>query len=95
VLASLLTTKGNLLFVPMSDGQFVAFDARTGEKLWSHNNGIGHHGGVISYTAKGKQYVAVVTGWGSHVSGNFPGLWGEPWTSMPTDSGNLVVFALP
>jgi glucose dehydrogenase len=94
-LASLLTTKGNLLFVPMSDGQFVAFDARTGEKLWSHNNGIGHHGGVISYTAKGKQYVAVVTGWGSHVSGNFPGLWGEPWTSMPTDSGNLVVFALP
>jgi alcohol dehydrogenase (cytochrome c) len=93
-LASLLSTKGNLVFVPGADGMFDALDAKTGKKLWSHNNGIGHHGGVISYTAKGKQYIAVVTGWGSHVSGNYGPLFGEPFTSMPTDAGQLIVFGL-
>ncbi|MFO1318983.1 MAG: PQQ-binding-like beta-propeller repeat protein [Burkholderiales bacterium] len=94
-LASLLATKGNIVFVPGADGRFDALDAQTGATLWQHNNGIGHHGGVISYTAKGKQYVAVVTGWGSHVSGNYCPLFGEPFCSMPTDAGQLLVFSLP
>ena len=94
-LASLLTTKGGLVFVPGADGTFYALDADNGTKLWQHNNGLGHHGGVISYTAKGKQYVAVVTGWGSHVSGNYCPLFGEPFCSMPTDAGQLLVFSLP
>jgi len=55
---------------------------------------LGHHGGVISYTAKGKQYVAVVTGWGSHVAGNYGPLFGAPFTEMATDNGQLIVFAL-
>jgi alcohol dehydrogenase (cytochrome c) len=93
VLASLLSTGGNLVFVPGADGIFSAFDSRNGKLLWQHNNGTGHHGGVISYMAKGKQYIAVVTGWGSHVSGNYPGLFGHPFTSMPTDASNLLVFS--
>ncbi len=82
------------MFVPGADGMFDARDADTGKLLWQNNNGLGHHGGVITYMAGGKQYVAVVTGWGSHVSGNFPGLFGHPFTSMPTDAGNLMVFSL-
>ena len=85
---SLLSTKGNLVFVPGADGKFDALDARTGALLWQHNNGIGHHGGVISYTAKGKQYVAVVTGWGSHVSGNYCPLFGEPFCSHADRRGS-------
>ena len=42
-LASLLSTKGGLLFVPGADGMLDALDAKTGKKLWSHNNGLGHH----------------------------------------------------
>jgi outer membrane protein assembly factor BamB len=94
-LASLLTTRGGLVFVPGADGTFYALDADSGAKLWQHNNGLGHHGGVISYTARGKQYIAVVTGWGSHVSGNYCPLFGEPFCSMPTDNGQLMVFSLP
>jgi PQQ-dependent dehydrogenase (methanol/ethanol family) len=94
-LASLLTTKGSLVFVPGADGTFYALSADTGEKLWQANDGLGHHGGVISYSANGKQYVAVVTGWGSHVSGNYCPLFGEPFCSMPTDAGQLIVYALP
>ena len=93
-LASLLSTKGNLVIVPGADGNVHALDARTGKELWKHNNGIGHHGGVISYMAGGKQYIAVASGWGSHVSGNYPGLFGHPFTEMPTDAGQLVVFSL-
>jgi len=82
------------LFVPEADGTLVAYDASNGKKLWSHNNGQGHNGGIISYSAKGKQYVAVMTGWGSLVGDGYGDLWGEPWASMPKDSGVLKVFAL-
>jgi PQQ-dependent dehydrogenase (methanol/ethanol family) len=93
--AGLLTTGGNLLFVPEADGMLVAHDASNGKKLWSHNNGQGHNGGIIAYMAGGKQYVAVMTGWGSLVGDGYADLWGEPWKSMPKDSGVLKVFALP
>ncbi len=93
-LASLLSTGGNLLFVPDARGVLRAYNAETGQQLWSHNNGLGHNGGIISYTAEGKQYVAVATGWGSLVGDAYPDLFGEPFKSMATDSGALVVFAL-
>ena len=92
--AGLLTTAGNLLFVPEADGTFVAYDASNGKKLWSHNNGQGQNGGTISYMAGGKQYVAVMTGWGSLVGDGYGDLWGEPFKSMPKDSGVIKVFAL-
>ena len=94
-LASLLSTGGNLLFVPDSRGMLRAYSAETGAELWTHNNGIGHNGGIISYTAGGKQYIAVATGWGSLVGDAFPGLFGDPYTNMANDVGALVVFALP
>ncbi len=90
----LLSTGGNLLFVPEADGMFTAYDASNGKKLWSHNMGQGSNGGTISYMAKGKQYVAVMTGWGSLVGDGYGDLWGEPWKSMPKDSGVLKVYAL-
>ena len=92
--AGLLTTGGNVLFVPEADGMLVAYDARNGKKLWSHNLGTGPNGGIISYMAKGKQYVAVMTGWGSLVGDGYGDLWGEPWRSMPKDAGVLKVYAL-
>lgn len=90
----LLTTGGNVLFVPEADGMFVAYDATNGKKLWSHNMGQGSNGGTITYMANGKQYVAVMTGWGSLVGDGYGDLWGEPWKSMPKDSGVLKVYAL-
>ena len=94
-LASLLSTGGNLLFVPDSRGVLHAYDARNGAELWSHNNGLGHTGGIVSYSAKGKQYVTVAVGWGSLVGDEFVKLFGEPYTNMATDQGYLVTFTLP
>ncbi len=92
--AGLLTTAGNLLVVPEADGWLRVYNSANGQLLWSHNNGQGHNGGTISYMAKGKQYVAVMTGWGSLVGDGYGELWGEPWLSMPKDSGVVKVFAL-
>jgi glucose dehydrogenase len=92
--ASLLSTAGGVLFVPEADGTLSAHDASNGKKLWSHNNGQGHNGGIITYTAKGKQYVAVMTGWGSLVGDSYGDWFGEPYKSAPKDSGVIKVFAL-
>jgi len=92
--ATLLSTGGGLLFVPEADGMLSVYDANNGKKLWSHNDGQGHDGGIITYMAKGKQYVAVETGLGSLVTDGYGDLWGEPYKSMPRDSGVLKVFAV-
>jgi len=77
-----------------SPSEDSSFDATNGKKLWTHNDGQGHNGGIITYLAKGKQYVAVMTGWGSLVGDGYGDWYGEPWKSMPKDSGVLKVFAL-
>jgi PQQ-dependent dehydrogenase (methanol/ethanol family) len=93
-LASLLSTGGNLLFVPDARGWLRAYDATTGKELWSHNNGQGHNGGIISYRAKGKQYVAVMTGWGGLAGDDYATFFGGTFAQMPKDSGIIKVFAL-
>jgi PQQ-dependent dehydrogenase (methanol/ethanol family) len=92
-LASVLATGGNLVFVPDARGVLHAYNAETGDELWSHYNGIGHNGGIISYKAGGKQYIAVTAGIGGMVSDEYPALFGEPYKSMPKDAGALLVFA--
>ncbi|MFH1044448.1 MAG: PQQ-binding-like beta-propeller repeat protein [Pseudomonadota bacterium] len=93
--SSLLSTAGDLLFVGEANGYFTAHDVRDGKKLWTHNIGIGMGGGVITYLAKGKQYVAVTTGWGSLFEEGYGEFFGvEPWLNMPQDSGGIRVFAI-
>lgn len=93
--ASVLSTAGNLVFLPDARGVVHAYDARNGAELWSHEDGVGHQGGIISYAANGKQYVAVTAGFGGMLSDGYGPLFGEPYKSMPRDEGILVVYALP
>ncbi len=95
-LASVMATAGNLVFLPDAAGIVHAYNAETGKELWSHNDGIGHAGGIISYAAGGKQFIAVPAGWGSLVGQDYGTMFGvEPWKSMPTDAGAMIVYALP
>ena len=94
-LSSVLATAGDLVFLPDARGVTHAYAAETGKELWSHNDGIGHAGGIISYSAGGKQYIAVPAGWGSLVGEGYGAMYGEPYKSMPMDAGALIVFALP
>ena len=67
-MASVLSTAGNLVFVPDSRGTVHAYNAQTGAELWNHSDGVGHQGGIISYSAGGKQYIAVTAGFGGMAS---------------------------
>jgi len=94
LLAAVMATGGNLLFVPDSRGWIHAYDAGSGKELWSHNDGDGHAGGLVSYMAGGKQYVAVEAGWGPLSGFGFAPTYGLPWTAMSMEAGSLVVYAL-
>jgi quinohemoprotein ethanol dehydrogenase len=59
-----LTTAGNLVFQGTADGRFIAFNAKTGEKLWEAATGTGVVAGAATYMVDGKQYVSIAAGWG-------------------------------
>jgi PQQ-dependent dehydrogenase (methanol/ethanol family) len=81
LIGGVLATAGNLVFNGEGNGMFSAFDASNGKKLWTFNCGAGVNAPAVTYTVKGKQYVAVAAG------GN---------TQLDFKRGNSVfVFALP
>ena len=62
--SGVLSTAGDLVFAGGMEGNFVALDAKTGERLWSVNLGGTNASGPISYAVDGKQYI-VGTGQGA------------------------------
>jgi alcohol dehydrogenase (cytochrome c) len=54
-----LATASNLVFAGEVAGNIMAFDAKSGEKLWSYHMGIGVCTPPITYRVKGVQYLAV------------------------------------
>jgi len=94
IVASTISTAGNLLFVPDAAGWLHAYDATTGKELWKHNDGSSHNGGIISYEAKGKQYIAVEAGCCSLSSFGNQFTYGLPYSAQSTDQGELIVYAL-
>jgi quinohemoprotein ethanol dehydrogenase len=59
-----LTTAGNLVFQGTADGRFIAYNAKTGEKLWETPTGTGVVAAASTYMVDDKQYVSVAVGWG-------------------------------
>ncbi len=59
-----VSTAGNLVFQGNSHGEFVAYQATTGERLWSFETQAGVLAAPISYQVDGEQYVAIEVGYG-------------------------------
>jgi PQQ-dependent dehydrogenase (methanol/ethanol family) len=93
-IASVLSTGGNLVFVPDARGVLHAYNAESGAELWNHSDGIGHQGGIISYSANGKQYIAVTAGFGGMLTDGWGTQFGGVFKSMPRDDGALIVYSL-
>ena len=68
-----LATAGNLVFEGTASGNFEAYRADNGQKLWSFPAQTGVMAGPVTYKSGGEQYVAVLAGWG----GVFPLAAGE------------------
>ncbi len=91
-MTGVLNTAGDLTFVGDLDRYFKAFDIDSGKLLWQTRLGAPLHGFPITYSAGGKQYVAVPTG-----IGVFRALTAviSPDIYQPTNGHALYVFELP
>jgi len=59
-----LSTTSGLVFQGNGTGDFAAYDATNGKKLWSMPMGSGIVAPPITYSIAGVQYVSVAVGWG-------------------------------
>ena len=89
---AMLATAGGLIFHGDMSRRFRAFDARNGEKLWETIVGGNVSVSTITYSAKGKQYICVMTGDNLKV----PELSKEvPELRVPSGNNAIYTFALP
>jgi PQQ-dependent dehydrogenase (methanol/ethanol family) len=89
--AGALATAGDLVFSAFADRFFRAFDAWTGEVLWSAPLTAHADGAPITYAVDGTQYVAVVAGRAT-AAASLPASGLPPTLTGPA---TLLVFALP
>ncbi len=93
-LTAVLTTGGGLAFAGDLDRNFRAFDVKTGKILWQTRLGTSVQGFPVSFTAGGKQYIAVPTGLGGGSPRLVPRLI-SPEINYPGTGNALYVFELP
>jgi PQQ-dependent dehydrogenase (methanol/ethanol family) len=92
--SGMLTTAGGLVFGGGSDGMFAAYDAKTGNKLWSIDLKTGMTAAPITYTVDGEQYVAIAAAFGG--SGGL-GATSDPNTALQkyrNNQGRIFAFKI-
>ena len=88
--SGVVSTAGDLVFTGAQTGEFMAFDAQTGKKLWEFRTGSGISGIPITWERNGKQYLTVTSG----TATVYAALGGDP-TLPPIPSGSSIwTFAL-
>jgi len=92
-----LATGGGLVFAGgTNDRLFRAFDAQTGALLWQQKTSSGVIGVPVSYAVDGRQYIAVVSGWGVDAQRKQDYLNKARGSDIQVPQGGVVwVFALP
>jgi alcohol dehydrogenase (cytochrome c) len=89
-----LVTAGGLLFAGALDRWFTAYDAASGKALWKVRLSDVPNSVPITYSVNGKQYVAVVVGYGGPQAATFPAL--VPEIRVPSARSSAIwVFELP
>jgi len=93
-LTGVLSTDGNVAFVGDYDRVFRAVQTTTGKTLWTVRLPTTVQGNPVSFSVKGKQYIAITTGLGGGSPFSKPsGMLGE--VHNPDHGHALYVFALP
>ncbi|MEG6507391.1 PQQ-dependent dehydrogenase, methanol/ethanol family [Methyloligella sp. 2.7D] len=94
---SILTTAGDVIFAGgTNDRKFRAYDAKSGDLLWEFPTPSGIISPPSSFEIDGKQYIAVVSGYGVDAQ------WiqskmavQDGWEPEVPEGGSVWVFALP
>ena len=87
--SAVLATAGGLLFTGKETGEFIALDIDSGKTLWQFQTSSGINAQPITFTHKGRQYVAIQSGLG----GVNVVRMGEALKNVPR-GGSVWVFAL-
>jgi mono/diheme cytochrome c family protein len=82
-----LATAGNLVFQGSVIGEFAAYDAGSGDRLWQFPAQTGIVAAPISYLVNDQQHVAVAAGWGTI----FAMLGGGPTASMGISNRSRIL----
>jgi alcohol dehydrogenase (cytochrome c) len=93
-LTAALSTDGGLVFIGDLDRNFRALDVKTGEELWKVRLETSVQGFPVTFTANGRQYVAVTTGNGGGSPRQVPRTI-IPEVNPPVNGHTLYVFELP
>ncbi len=92
--AGVLATAGGVVFAAATDRWFSAYDDATGSVLWRARLSDIPNAPPITFSVRGKQYVAVVVGYGESAPSVFTVL--TPEIPLPiARSSSVWVFALP
>ncbi|WP_158085729.1 c-type cytochrome [Henriciella aquimarina] len=91
--AGVMATGGGLVFQGAVDGYFSAYDAATGEEVWSYDMKAPAVIAPVTYAVDGKQYVTILTG-----TSGVPSAWGHMVQSLGLDYRSMdrrvLTFAL-
>ncbi len=87
-----LATAGNLVFQGTAGEEFRAYNATSGEQLWSFATQSGVIAAPMTYAIDGEQYVAIMVGWGG-VWDVAPGILAAK-SGTPRNISRLLVFKL-
>jgi alcohol dehydrogenase (cytochrome c) len=102
-----LATAGDVVFYGTLEGYLKAVDAKTGKELYKFKTPSGIIGNVMTYTHRGKQYIAVLSGVGGWAGIGLAAGLTEPQAGLGAVGGyaalgnytalggQLTVFALP
>ena len=93
-LTAALSTGGGLVFIGDLDRYFRAYDVKTGKVVWQTRLGTSVQGFPVTFTANGRQYVAVTTGLGGGSPRQVPRTI-APEINHPSTGHVLYVFELP
>ncbi len=89
-----MTTAGNLVFQGRVDGSLRAYTADTGKEVWRRDLGLGISAPPITYAVNGKQYVAILVGWGGAMAGVGGSLSAAQGWAYGVHKRYLVAFSL-
>jgi len=90
--SSLLATAGGLLFTGATDRTFQALDGNTGQVLWQTRLASAPNATPVTFSVKGRQYVAIVSGTGGDQASQTEQATPEQVPSAPATT--IYVFGL-
>ncbi len=86
-----LSVASGLVFQANKGGELVAYDAETGERVWSHGLVGGPGAAPMTYEVDGEQYITILSGWGSTIAMVYGLVFDD---AIGPEMGRVITFKL-